>query len=56
MDRFSTRARRLRDFFTNAPRPGAPLPTGRQARTMEIAFDLGSYAMRYALCAMRVSN
>ena len=43
-----------RQYQTHARR--APLPTGRQARTMKIPFVLISYAMRYALCAMRFSN
>ena len=33
----------------------ALLPTGRQAQTMKKIFDLGSYPMLYALCAMLFS-
>jgi hypothetical protein len=40
-------------FAEGASRRQAKRHFGVQARTMKIAFDLGGYAMRHALCAMR---
>ena len=52
--------RAIRHNLSNVPCPeGAPClrpGSAKQARTMKMIFDLGSYPMLYALCAMLFSN